>query len=496
MTKRSVATFLLAVLPWAVAPAAAQTLQLADGQVLLAKVEDAYGEGLRVHRLDNGGVLELTWEHLSPDCAMRIKREYALAGQEEGEPMATAHEVRYVVGGVAKVLIGRIVDDGDPKTMVLLVKGVPYRIPRENITGVRQIEVPVSQVHTPDEYYALKLAELTPGEEADLHKLLAEELMKVRDYARARTHLETAKRLGNSREPERVATLLKRVELYIEAGKERELLDDLQVATARAQPRDFATGRELIAKYEKEFKNGKLRSDFEQDQRRFEEARTRFYAQKVADAWRRVAITYVADKKMQEALTLGAAKEYAETRMSDDIAAYVAQRLELEAEEVDQLFAIRDKYPVGRRSEHFSYGIGSWVLGEPAILKDTKQGAEEDKPTDNPADDRELERIRKAIQKMMEQRRNAGRGAAGGSREQTDDEWWAAADRQERTGWLRAYYAEFGGKLQMVGAYVQPCFACAALGTQTEMDPQTNKPVKVPCYLCHGTKWLRTFKAY
>ena len=56
------------------APCAAQTLQMADGQVLLAQVEEAYGEGLRIKRLDNGGTLELRWDQLAPDCSRRIQQ--------------------------------------------------------------------------------------------------------------------------------------------------------------------------------------------------------------------------------------------------------------------------------------------------------------------------------------------------------------------------------------------------------------------------------------
>ena len=46
---------------------AAQSVQLADGRVLLAEVESGSvtGDGMRVRRLDNGGVLDLRWDHLT-----------------------------------------------------------------------------------------------------------------------------------------------------------------------------------------------------------------------------------------------------------------------------------------------------------------------------------------------------------------------------------------------------------------------------------------------
>ena len=70
-----------------------QTLQLADGKVLLAKVDGVPdGEGLRVKRLDNGGVLDLRWEHLTTSCANTIKRQFDLMGDTQDEILVRADE--------------------------------------------------------------------------------------------------------------------------------------------------------------------------------------------------------------------------------------------------------------------------------------------------------------------------------------------------------------------------------------------------------------------
>lgn len=477
--------------------ASAQTLQMADGQVLLAQVEEAYGEGLRIKRLDNGGTLELRWDQLSPDCSRRVQKAYALVADDQGEITVQVHEVRYMLNGSPQTVLGIPVDSQNASTLVVQQKGVQFRIPRAEIIGVRQIDVPVSQALTPDEFYGKRLAEIAPADNADLHAQLADELIRVRDYARAVEHLQKAKDLGNSRAPERIGPQLERAKLYVGAKKERDLLDSIQVSRTRGTARDFKLGREMIARFAKEFPQSKLKADLDAETRRFEEARTRYFSQQVADRWRD-AIQAVADKKLQEPdVTLSSAREYAESKMSDDIAAFVGKKLELPVDEVNTLFTQRDKYPLGRRTDHFSYGIGSWALGEVAILKATKQGASNQQAEKDPAQARELDRIQRAISKMMEQRRSAaGGGQPSQQREQTEEEWWASQDRSDRSGWLRAYYAEFGGKLTMVSAYTQPCFACSALGTQTEFDQQTNKVLKVKCYLCHGTKWTRTFKAY
>jgi hypothetical protein len=46
---------------------------------------------------------------------------------------------------------------------------------------------------------------------------------------------------------------------------------------------------------------------------------------------------------------------------------------------VKALWADRAKYPVGKRTEHFTYGIGSWILGDQGILKGTEVGKAKDR---------------------------------------------------------------------------------------------------------------------
>src|SRR5262245_37225883 len=453
----------------AVAPAAAQTLQLVDGQVLLAQVGDADGDGLRVTRLDNGGVLELRWEQLSGDCAQKLKVSNGLAGDDQSEIMVKASEVRWSQNGTPQTLIGRIADNTATDVLVMQQKGVQYKVPKTEIMGVRTLDVPASQVYTPDEFYNLRLVEIAPGDAADKHRQLAEELVRVRDYAHALDHLERAKALANSRAPEQIDALLGRVHVYIDSEGERTQIDPIQVARVRATVKDFDAGQKLIADFEARFPQSKLKGEFEAEKKRFADARTRFYSQQVADTWRR-SIAVVADKKVAEAgLTLAAAREYAENKMSDDLAALVAQRLKLDLNETKQLWSTRDKYPIGRRTEHFSYGLGSWVLGEKAILQGTKQGEEAKEPVDDAAK-RELEKLAKAIRKMQEAARAAGQGQGPGQDHvQTDEEWWAASDRPDRGNWLRAYYAERGGHLVIVGAYVQPCLNCLGAGQVSQL---------------------------
>jgi len=500
MIRRVLRAFVLGAALAVAAPGLlSQSLQLADGKVLLASVEDADGDGLRVRRLDNGGLLDLRWDHLSPASALVVKKQFSLVGDTQDEVLVRVDEVEYLLGGTKQTVFGRIVER-TAKELVVQQKGVPYRVPTTEVRNVRQIEMPVTQVFTKDEWYATKLADLKDPTSADQHVLLAEDLIKVRDYDHASDHLQKARELGNTKDQNRLDSMTARLDTYKGAAKERELLDQIQAARSRGTLLDFEKGGKLVAKFETDFPTSKLKGEFNLEKTRFLEARLRFLSQQVADYYRR-AIQMVAEKKAaDESVTLQAARDYAENKMTDDLFAKVAQQFKIDLEEVKKLWADRAKFPVGKRTEHFAYNLGSWILGDEGILKGTdmakvKAQQQGEQPKDD-ASQRDVEKIAKALKQALERRRAAvAGGGQEGQQEQTDEDWWRQASRLERVGWLRAYYAEFGGQLKVTFASLQPCISCYGEGTTPEMGPD-GKMVRQKCFLCHNTKWLRSFKAY
>jgi hypothetical protein len=503
MMHRILRSFALCALAAVAAPCAwAQSLQLADGKILLAEVDGVPdGDGLRVRRLDNGGMLDLRWDHLSPASALAVKRQFDLVGDsQDSELMERAEEVEYSVSGSRKTIIGKIVERG--KEIVVQQKGVQFRIPASEVHQVRMIDVPATQIYTKDEFYAAKLASMAPGDKADKHALLADELIKFRDYDHAYEHLQKAKELGNSLDGARIDRTLARLQTYKDNAKERDQLDQIQAARSRNTLADYEKGVKLLAQFEKDFPQTKLKGEFDVEKKRFLEGRNKFLTQYIADQLRR-AIYFVAEKKVaDESVTLQSARDYAENKMSDDLFARIAAQLKLDVQEVKTFWSERAKYPMGKRTEHFAYGIGSWILGDNGILKDTEvgkakgqqnQGGQKDDPND-----RDVQRIAKLLKQALERRNAATRGASGQQqqqKEQTDEDWWRQASRDERRGWLRAYYAEFGGQMTVTFASVSPCISCYGQGTTPEMGPD-GKMTQLKCFLCHGTKWLRSFKAY
>lgn len=476
----------------------AQSLQLADGRMLLGEVVpgEVDGEGLRVRRLDNGGVLDLRWDHLSQQCATELKKKFNMIGSAEDELFVRADEVTYEDRGAKSTVTGLVVDhDADP--IVVMKKGVPYPIDRKTqLRGMRRVEVPASQVYTQDEFYNVQLNEIAPGDNADKHIQLAEILIKFRDYERAGEHLQRAKQLENTRDQERLATLMDRLERFKKAANELGMIEDIQIARSRGTLKDFEKGRETIAEFESKYPNSKLKSEFEREKQRFEEARTQFFGSRVAEYWRREIGTVASKAVGGDGMTIDAARDYAENGMRDDIVARVQKRLGIEPEEITTLWAGREKFSTGTRTEHFSYGDGSWVLGEKAILKGTAAGdaVESNSQNQGGGGNQDVQRFTKALQQALERRRKAQQTGSE-PREQTEQGWWSSATRGDQAGWLRAYYAEFSGDLTVKYASAQKCISCFGQGFSSQIDGNGQR-VEVKCFLCQGTKWVRSFKAY
>ena len=64
----------------------------------------------------------------------------------------------------------------------------------------------------------------------------------------------------------------------------------------------------------------------------------------------------------------------------------------------------------------------------------------------------------------------------------------------DKRQWLRCYFAEFGGQMEIAAAHAPACVNCNAQGTTTTIG-STGRPQKVKCSVCHGTRYTRLIRA-
>ncbi len=503
--KRLLTTLCLVLLAAAFAPSprlTAQAIQLRSGEVLFGEVTQAEGDSLTFRRFDNGGVLQLRWDHLSPASSLRLRQSFGLSTDEESEFLMDAEQVEYLLpGGGLRQLVGKRVRE-DERSITIRSRGQDWVVPRGSLRGVRQISVPVLQVLTNDEFYNEQLAaHAIPAEAptgsaervaaADQHILLADVLLRVRDYDRAELHLNRAKELGGGRQPAQLDGKIERLKLFQSAKVERDLIDLIKSAQARGE---FERGVELVADFQQKFPNSKLKSEFEKAKERLEQSRERYFVRRIVELWTRAMLQFAQSKTREGGVTLAAARSYAETQMGRDLRAHVAKILKLTPDEVDTLWRQRNdkEYAGVSRAERYAYGIGSWVLGAEAITKGSEQGKANEANKDKLSDEeKEIEKIAKRI---AEARRRAMSAGGGQAREYTPEDWWKEAAQNERAFFLRAYYVEYGGDFTVTWAGTDECITCSGAGNIPTMS-DTGRAGSVKCPTCQGTRFKRSFRA-
>ena len=489
---RAALAVLGAFLVGALAPLPGQAIQLRTGEVLVGEVVDATSEGLSFRRLDTGGFLELGWNDLSTLHAARIKRLKGLVVADDDEPTLVADVVLYLIGGVARDEVVGLIQEYTKTHVLLKRKGDVLPIKREAILRTRKREVPVLEVYTGEEYYQLKLSESEPGEDADKHIALGEEMRRVGDFARAEEHLTRAEELGGGRQASQLPIMLQRVRTLREAEAERELLAQIRIMRNR---KEFSRAEELMAEFRQTYPDSRLMAELDREESRFDEALAEHAVERLRQAWDQT-VRRVADEKVRDdSVTLASARAYAEDKMSDDVFGRIARSLELEPDAVEKYWSERESHGRGRAIV-YTYGVGSWVLGADKIIAGTKAEGGGGGPGGGGGEqDPELDRIIRKLRDLQNQQRRAGGGGAGGApREESEEDWWRKASRNDRAGWLRAYFAEFGGHMEIAAAYSNPCPNCEASGTISVLG-DSGREQKLKCPVCHGTKFTRLFRA-
>lgn len=475
--------------------ASAQVLRLKTGKFLIGSVEEASEEGLRVRRLDTGGVLDLGWDDVARGDVVKLRKQFNLLDEVELEDVLfAATKIIHVLPTGKSELIGEFVAR-QGNDFVVRKKGQTFKISVERMHGAPQnIDVPIQDVLLPDEIYERKLSEIDPGEDADKHTLLGVYLIRVGDYPRAKLHLEKAKELGGGSQPREVEGQIERL-TSLEANKaEADLIREINVQRSR---RAFAQALALCDEYEKKFdKVGKLKNEFEQRKAQLEKDRENWLLREVVKYWFMATLDEcgTASRTMVD---FEAARSFAEEQLGQNVRARVAKRLQITTDEAEQLFKKRIERKVAS-IQSSGYNTGSWILGAAKVVEGTAAQKKDDKSKKDGGDaqaeaiKRELE---KRVQDWMRQARRAGQGPNQQQQQlQTEAEWWKEIDSTARKFWLLSHYAETGGDYIVVNAFTTNCPNCGGRGKIASAAAQGNQVVYTPCPLCHETKFLRSLR--
>ena len=460
----------------------AEMIFLKDGRFMHVKVVEHDDIGLRVQRFDTGGILFVRWELLREDDRKRLRVEFGYEEDDSDADLRMAgHRVYVRKGDYYDGIIDP--DQSDQERIVIRHDGKEFQFVRSSIRRIEEREISVFDVYTPEELYQQKLAELQPDDAyPESHFDMARWSTKVGMYGEALKHYTKFSELAPDEKVDYVANQKKRLEIL---DAQKEIRDAIKLAEKQGRRHRYA---ECLAYFDEVLAvpnlDQGLRSDVEAKKAKFERRRWKYYAEIVEKEYHRLVTKKInamarsrdiRSKDDEKKLTIDKVMSYLRSEMHKEIVNDLARKHELDPKkEVEKMWEERKSR--GKRTA--SYGAGTF------IVEKGKTGA-----------GRQNARTQR-IQDL--QRRFGGRNGRGGNQQGqgnqpkqprlvTKDEWWEGVDSVRRSFWMRAYYAEKSGKMEVTNVVQRPCPHCGGTGTIKEVGNQ-GQVVRLTCPRSHGLK--------
>lgn len=477
MNKLTTALLVMVVAGFLAAEAKAEIIFLKDGRLLHVKVVNGDEVGIQIERLDNHGKLFIRWDLLREEDRLRLRIRFGLEDDNSGADLQMdGHRVFVRRGDYYDGLI----EARDQKQISLRRQdGVMYLL---NAAVLRIEERPVSvfEVYTPEELYKQRADEFLPEDDDVIgHIELAKWATKVGLYSEALIHYTKITEADPEYKRDFVENQVKRLEIL---DKNKEFLDAVRAAEkaglAHKYPECMAYFDEILAApgLDKTLKKEVLKKKL-----RFEKRRWKYYSQIVVRDYHREVVKRIKklssskdirhrDKKKR--LTLSSAMNLVRSQLHKEIVTHLSERYELDPKkEVEEMWKNRKT----RMKRSATYGSGTFIV-------EGKKGGK--------GAGGENKQLQEAMQRLA-QRARGGRGGQQQPQEAkkpklvSKEGWWQGADSVQRSFFLRAYYAEKAGQMEVISVSWRTCPTCGGAGHIKELGAQGGY-VKVTCPRSQG----------
>jgi hypothetical protein len=464
---------------------ALEMLRMRDGRVLWGEIESHDSAGFVVHRLDNSGRVRLDWALLDPALGLELQRRFGYVEFEQEELMVDASIITLMDGSQ---MIG-VIEQTTPDAFHVKSRTGLLVLPRERVDGALvSTTVPARDVYSREELYATERAKYesalagTGAEAIEANLALAAHCERILDFVKALVHYEAAVELGASGDDldGRIAATARKAE----SQSQVDALDEID--RLRRQDKFIDAVREL-AVFPQAWPTSPLMEEWAKLNQRVLSDREKVVMRKVRDQW----FVWLARGTRDAAKEMGfeQAMAWAEEGLPQFILAQVTadvQKIWPEASQGDvrEMFGRRE----GVRTRGATYGLGTFLLGRERAT--AKPDEEEEEEALNPIS--ELEKQRAEIQKRVERFLQDARARSGGPQAETEvdpEAYWKGWSVQSKAMWLTAFYAEFGGDLEMRRVTLEPHADCGGTGYLEEISSSAGggfTPRLVPDPACNG----------
>lgn len=454
----------------------AEDLILRDGRYLQVKILEHSEQGIRVRNLATGGEIFIRWELLRPEDRDRLMVQFGLKEEEVGEIRVPGVRVVTRTGdeylGVPR---DEFTVQNIPAEVVLKVSGRELALRKEVIREIEWQDIPATEAYTTAELYSMKLDEIAPGEDdLDGHWEMAKYCAAIEDYARAVEHLLKVRTIDPIYRADYVDNQLARLEVLV---RNQRVMDAIKDARSRAFLNRYADAIDRLDQILSVSElDPQIRAHAELTKDAVIKRRWEYFKKLVRRDYYLVMDRKIRAVARDEKIKLQDAQRYVRSDLHKEIVSDLATRHGLDAKkEVQPMWEQREIYS----TRVAWYGSGTFIVKGPA------EGAER----------RNQQLQRQLARQMQEQRARSQRGGGGGGFDQpqlqipkppTKDEWWAQADSSARAMWMKAYFAQNGKSLEVVGGErSRPCPQCGATGAEKISGAQ-GETLMVTCTRCQG----------
>lgn len=472
----------LALLAFALWPAQvlADDLVLADGRYLQVKLLGASEKALHVKVLDTGGEIWIPWTLIREKDRTRLMIKYGYKQEEQVE--LTVPGVRLVTK-TGDEFFGVPKGDWDkqniPDPVEIMHRGTVWPFKKDVVRKIEWIDVPAQEVYTPTQLYEQKLAQTSlDDEDLEGHWDLGAYANQIGLYEKAVEHYLKVREIDPAYRAEFVQNQVDRLEVL---AKNRRVVDAVKAAKREARFKRFSRALEQLDQIIAiEDLDPNIKADTILAKEGVEKRRWDYYMVQVRRGYFAMMDNLIGKMARDSKLKLKEAQKELRRELHKKIVAALADKYGLDQKkEVEKMWEEREVH--GRRTA--SYGSGTFIVLGKA-----------------PGAQRRQQQLQRQMQRQQQQQRGRNRGRGGRNNNNSNngqmkmpkppskDDWWnKLADSGMKGSWMKAYFAENGKKLEVVGERKYNCQRCGGTGS-IKFSGGQGEAIPVTCPRCQGHK--------
>ena len=466
---------------------AGEIVQLRDGTLVHGEIVSFdEASGITLKRVDTGGELSFSWEHLPAAEVKRIKASRGFTGEEvELYTVLATHLL--LRNGTTET--GLRVDSDREGYIALRRRGQVDSFPKNQVASLQTGRVEGRDVLTPDALYLRLIDEVGEPGDAAGHFNLALACEGAGLLELAQEHFVTTRALDDQLKAELIRAKLAWLQIKIEDAAETEALAEIRHRLYRKQ---FELCADLVAGFKERYPHSRQLADLVELEGEIERRKREHRGQGIASAYFTLLDRRVTRLSRDPEVTLDVARELLESAAHEEIMISLGEDFSMTPEVVQELWDQRQ----GGSVRSFGYGTGTFILGKAKALEfgrfDDDEAEEEGQEADVEEDfDDLVERVKRQRQSQADRRQAARRGSGALDDEgPTPEEWWAQQPGEDKQRWLLAYFAEASGQLRVLEARARDCRRCDARG-YIEGTTEDDEVVQLTCPVCKDLKFER-----